>query len=134
MKKLIGVFILTLILGCSLPGWAADVSVEVDRPSDPVGDIIAAPFNFIGQVFSGDGTVVGYDPDVYGYYGYAEPGYNPSIYRWGYWQDPWYYDRYDYWYGPRYYNYWGGGWGGHHHHHHHGHHGGGHHGGGHHHR
>lgn len=62
------------------------VKVEVEEPSDPITDIITAPFKIIGAIFGGDGTA--YDPDQYrAYWSSYEP--------WYYGRDPYYFGRYD---------------------------------------
>lgn len=121
MKRLTLIFF--LIVGLSVGSWATEEKVEVDQPSDPVGDIISAPFKLLGGIFAG-GETVAYDPD--------DPRYSPysRYYGWPDWDDPWYYDRYDYYrryrHGPYFGYYYGPGYGDdwyyRHHHRHHRHH------------
>jgi len=64
------------------------VKVEVAEPSDPITDIITAPFKIIGAIFSGGKEGVAYDPDQYrAYWSSYEP--------WYYGEDPYYFGRYD---------------------------------------
>jgi len=89
---------------------SVEVEADVKQRSDPIGDIITAPFKIIAGIFGG-GEGVAYDPD-------QPRGYWSSYEPWYYGRYPYYYGRYDsfhpyrgyhfyndrYFYGRRYYN------------------------------